>query len=86
MAVRTLLEMNDLPELMVWLQAKGYRIEQPKNEWEVLRAFKNKSKKNILLHRRNHGRKDSVTVADRDVTMIRQFIKERETWTKILVK
>lgn len=86
MATRTLLKMDDLPDLEMWLQSKGYRIETQKGEWEVLRAFKNKSKKNIILHKRNHGLKGSVTIADRDLSMVRQFTKEQKVWTKILAK
>ncbi|MBL1228174.1 hypothetical protein IW492_02870 [Enterococcus sp. BWB1-3] len=82
MAVRTLLKKEHLPDLEKWLKAKGYRIEEPKGTWEVFRAFK--GKKNVILHERNHGIKDSVTVANRDEQLIRNFIKERRLWTKIL--
>lgn len=84
MAVRTLLKKQHLPQLEIWLKAKGYQIEQPKGDWEVFRAVKNKGKKNIILHERLNGLADSVTVSDRDVGIIRQFMNERKVWMKIL--
>lgn len=84
MAVRTLLKKQHLPELKIWLEEKGYRIKEPKGIWEVFRACNSKTKKTIILHKRLNGIEGSVTVMDCDVDIIRQFMKERKVWRKIL--
>ena len=80
MAERCLLHQNKLELLKWWLSSKGYEIQPIKGIYEVLRA--KKDKETIIIYKKDSA-KEHLTVQQKDHKLIRQFIRETRTQSKI---
>lgn len=81
MARRTLITKQDIPELKIWLLARGFKQEKTKGEYEFFRA--RKGKKIIIFYFRDSGLQDSLTVTKEFEGMIANFASQRNVWQKI---
>ena len=82
MANRHTLHINDIDNFKKWLISDGWQIQDTKGFYEVLRAIKESKKHPLIVYYRhdtNRG-KDLVhyTVADRDMGVVRAYLKERK--------
>jgi len=76
MANRSLLHKSKIEDFKSWLKEDGWQIEQTKGIYEVVRATKGTRKPLIVYTRDNKG-KDHITVQDRDVPVVRAYIRDR---------
>lgn len=72
MAERNRLHQTHLAALKDWLERKGWRLEQPKGEYEVLRAVM--EKKWLLIFERH--RSDHLSYETRHARLIDQFLSD----------
>lgn len=77
MANRCLLHHIDLEKFKEWLCKNGWMLETPKGFWEVLRARKDGRKDPLIIYER-YNSKQHYTVMDRDVSIVRKFISDKE--------
>ena len=79
MANRHTLPVTYLEGFKAWLVTDGWQVQEPKGDYEVLRATKNGRKYPLLVYRRHdtNGGKELVhyTVADRDMGVVMAFLK-----------
>ena len=73
MAERCILHKNKLNQFREWLFLRGYAIESPKGEYEVLRAKKGLN--TVIIYERLNA-KEHLTVPQKDYNLVRQFLKE----------
>ena len=73
MAVRELLHKSKLARFSGWLTDQGWTIQEPKGEYEVLRATKPKQDTLIIWSRMEA--KEHLSVPDKWVPTVRKFIK-----------
>ena len=76
MAQRDLLHKSKLDDFRSWLFDKGWSIEDTKGDYEVLRAVKDK--RTLILYRRAEV-KEHYSVQDKDVAIVREYIKDRKS-------
>jgi hypothetical protein len=76
MANRSLLHRSKIEDFKNWLKEDGWKIEQPKGIYEVVRATKGTRKPLIVYTRDNKGN-EHITVQDRDVPVVRAYIRDR---------
>lgn len=74
MATRSLLHIKHKDEFIEWLKKDGFTIEEPKGEYEVIRARKGKR---ILLVYERLEMKEHFTVRGCDMKIVGAFFKER---------
>ena len=82
MANRHTLSVNKLQEFKEWLKRNGWIIQEPKGFYEVLRADKKGRKFPLIVYWRKatNNNKELVhyTVLDRDMGVIKAYLKERK--------
>lgn len=78
MAERALLTFEMLGEFRHWLKGKGYEIQDRAFTWEVLRAVKRGERRDrwVVIFKKADAKRH-LTVQDRDVALVREFIRER---------
>ena len=80
MANRHIIAVNKLDDFKAWLVTDGWQIQEPKGDYEVLRATKNGRKHPLLVYYRHdtNGGKQLVhyTVADRDMSVAIAYCKQ----------
>ncbi len=80
MANRHTLPVIYYEDFKAWLVTDGWQIQEPKGDYEVLRATKNGRKHPLLVYCRNatNGGKELVhyTVLDRDMGVVMAFLKD----------
>jgi hypothetical protein len=76
MSNRSLLHRSKIEDFKNWLKEDGWKIEQPKGIYEVVRATKGTRKPLIVYTRDNKGN-EHITVQDRDVPVVRAYIRDR---------
>ena len=83
MANRHTLPARLLDEFKSWLTSQGWKIEEPRGDWEVLRARSAKRIRPLILWKRlqnnGGGELTHLTADDRDMDVIHQFLRERKT-------
>ncbi len=83
MANRNTLSVRTIDKFKHWLVADGWQIQEPKGDYEVLRATKEGRKHPLLVYYRHdtNGGEELVhyTVADRDMGVVRAFLKKKYT-------
>lgn len=81
MANRNTLAVNQLEEFKVWLVKDGWNIQEPKGDYEVLRATKEGRKPPLIVYCRHdtNGGKDLIhySLLDRDMGVVRAFLKNK---------
>lgn len=83
MANRNTLAVNQVEKFKAYLVADGWQIQEPKGDYEVLRATKEGRKYPLIVYYRHdtNGGKELVhyTVLDRDMPIVRAFLKKKYT-------
>ena len=83
MANRNTLAVNQLDDFKAWLVTDGWQIQEPKGNYEVLRATKEGRKYPLIAYKRfdTNGGKELVhyTMLDRDMGAVRAFLKKKYT-------
>lgn len=81
MANRNTLSVSKLDDFKVWLVSDGWKIQELKNYFEVLRATKEGRKYPLIVYKRfdTNGGKELLhyTVLDRDMGVVRAFLKKK---------
>lgn len=81
MANRNTLAVNQLEEFKAWLVKDGWNIQEPKGNYEVLRATKDGRNHTLIAYSRlatNGGKEiQHLTLADRDMPIVREFLKKK---------
>jgi hypothetical protein len=78
MANKALLHKNSLDDFREWLKANHWHIICPQSQHEVLRAWKVNSERSRLLSvYATPGQREHLSILNRDVPLIRQYLKER---------
>lgn len=81
MANRHIIAVNKLDDFKAWLGTDGWQIQEPKGDFEVLRATKDGRKHPLLVYYRHdtNGGKELVhyTVCDRDMGVVRAYLKKK---------
>nr|DAR61281.1 MAG TPA: hypothetical protein [Caudoviricetes sp.] len=76
MANRNTLHISRIPDFTAWLQSTGWTIESTKGLFEVLRARQPGRKAPLILYSRMVA-PQHVTVLDKDMPLVRIFLRER---------
>lgn len=83
MANRNTLSVKAIDNFKAWLVAYGWQIQEPKGDYEVLRATKEGRKYPLIVYSRlatNGGKQiQHLTLADRDMPIVRAFLKKKYT-------
>lgn len=77
MANRQTLHIKHLEEFKVWLIKDGWKIEEPKGFYEVLRARKEKRQFPLIVYKKDAA-KQHLSLMERDMRVVRAFLKERK--------
>lgn len=75
MANRHTLHINKLEDFKEWLVKDGWEIEEPKGNYEVLRARK-AGRKNPLIVYTKADAKEHLSLMDRDGGVVRAFLRD----------
>ena len=75
MANRHTLHSNKLDAFRKWLIKDGWKIEEPKGIWEVLRAKKAGRQNPLIVYQKMN--KEHLSVLDRDIDVIKRFLQEK---------
>ena len=82
MANRHILSTTRINEFKTYLLSKGYNIEEPKGNYEVLRATKRGRKHPLIVYERSSTVAGTTlvhyTVMDRDLAVVRSFINSKK--------
>ena len=82
MANRHILSTTRLNEFKTYLLSKGFSLEAPKGNYEVLRATKRGRKYPLIVFERSSTVAGTTlvhyTVMDRDMTVVRNFLKSKK--------
>lgn len=76
MANRQTLHKSRLKAFAQWLVYDGWKIEEPKGEYEVLRATKKNKKKPLLIYKTLKDNFEHYTYADEFNGIVKQFVKD----------
>lgn len=76
MANRCLLAKNKLEDFKQWLISKGWQIQEPKGEYEVLRAVNKEVRKKPLIIFTKIDAKLHYSIQDSDTSIVREFLDE----------
>ena len=83
MANRNTLSVNQVEKFKAYLVADGWELQEPKGDYEVLRATKEDRKHTLIAYSRlatNGGKEiQHLTLADRDMPIVRAFLKKKYT-------
>lgn len=80
MANRQLLAIHKLEDFTEWLASQGFEIQKPHEiSCEVLRA--KKDKRTVVIYKKHEAQKH-LSVMDRDVGLVRRYIKEKKRRNK----
>lgn len=86
MANRHILSITKLEDFKTYLLSNGYKLEAPKGDYEVLRATKTERKHPLIVYTKSTYHRENelvhLTVLDRDVNVIRNFIHSKKGNTK----
>lgn len=84
MANRHILSITKLEDFKTYLLSNGWKLDAPKGDYEVLRASKTGRKHPLIVYERSSYMVERVhlTVQDRDVSIIRNFINSKKGNTK----
>lgn len=78
---RNTLSINHVEDFKAWLVADGYTLHEPKGFYEVIRATKpNRKHAFIAFRKMQSGGVDwnkHLSVADRDMGVVRAFLRDR---------
>ena len=81
MANRSTLAVSKLDDFKEWLKQDGWELQEPKGEWEVLRAVKLGRKRPLIAYKRidtdNGTELVHYTVEDRDMGVVWAFLKSK---------
>lgn len=77
MANRNLLHISKLEGLKEWLTKDGWKIEQPKGEYEVVRARKPGRKDPLIIYRKQKTR-EYLSIMDRDNSVVAAFLRDKQ--------
>ena len=75
MANRHTLHISQLADFKKWLEKDGWKIEEPKGIWEVLRARK-QGRKNPLIVFQKKDAKEHLSIMDRDSGVVGAFLRD----------
>lgn len=75
MANRSLLHKKKLEPFKNWLLANGWKLEEPKGEYEVLRARYSEKQEPLIIYEKLDA-KEHLTVMDKDFNIVRAFLYE----------
>ena len=75
MADRSRLHISKLEDFKEWLVKDGWKIEEPKGTWEVLRARK-AGRQNPLIVYTKMNAKEHLSVMDRDSGVIGAYLRD----------
>lgn len=75
MANRHMLHINKLEDFKEWLVKDGWEIEEPKGNYEVLRARK-AGRKNPLIVYTKTDTKEHLSLMDRDGGVVGAFLRD----------
>ena len=75
MANRHMLHISKLEDFKAWLAKDGWEMEEPKGDYEVLRARK-QSRRNPLIVYRKSDAKEHLSLMDRDAGVLGAFIRD----------
>lgn len=82
MANRNTLSVNRLDEFKEWLENNGWQVQQTKGTYEALRAVKKDRKHPLIVYWRQNTNNGNelvhYTVLDRDMGVIRQFLRREK--------
>lgn len=82
MANRHILAISQLDDFKKWLVSDGWEIQKTVGEWEVLRAVKQEKKHPLIVYSKLETNNDTplvhLTVLDRDVHIIWQYLKSKK--------
>lgn len=82
MANRNTLCVEKLDDFKEWLMSDGWKIQQPKGYYEVLRATKQSKKHPLIVYKRldTNGGNNLVhyTIQEKDVGVLRAYLKVRK--------
>ena len=73
---RRALKHGMLPDFKEYLERTGWKLEEPKGKYEVLRARKEDYPRPILVHDRERG--CGYSVDERELDIYKQYSKDRE--------
>ena len=82
MANRCLLSASRLDDFKAYLVEQGAEIQEPKGDFEVLRAVIYGRKHPVIVYRRDHNNGGGAAIThlsllDRDVSIVRRYIRDR---------
>lgn len=83
MANRNTLSVNQVEKFKAYLVANGWQIQEPRGDYEVLRATNEGRKHTLIAYSRlatNGGKQiQHLTLADRDMGVVRAFLRKKYT-------
>lgn len=74
MADRRTLHISKLIDFKIWLAENGWKIEEPKGIYEVLRARK-PGRQHLLMVYKKDSAKEHLSFLDRDAGVIQEFLR-----------
>ena len=81
MANRNTLSVNQVEKFKEYLVVDGWELQEPKGDYEVLRATKEDRNHTLIAYSRlatNGGKEiQHLTLADRDMGVVRAFLKNK---------
>ena len=77
MGKRNMLPVGSTAEFLRWLEKKGWRVDPPRGEYEVIRMVK-KGEDSIIIHFRDRTKTGYFTVHGKGERLCRQWLKARE--------
>lgn len=79
MANRNTLSVDGLEDFKKWLITDGWKIQEPKGDYEVLRAVKEGKKHPLIVYKKDNTNSGTklvhYTVCDRDVGVVRAYLR-----------
>lgn len=75
MANRCSLHMSHVEEFKKWLIKDGWKIEEPKGFYEVLRARKDGKQRPLIVYKKLDA-KEHLSVDDRDIGIVGAFLRD----------
>lgn len=78
MAIRNLINKDNLNDFKIWLAGNGWKLIDPKGEYEVLRAIKWGEHIPVIVYKRKR-KENSLSISEKNSGIARQFLLERNT-------
>lgn len=76
MAARNLLHKSKLEEFSSWLINKGWEIEKPRGDYEVLRAYHIQYRDPLIVYEKIEA-KEHYTIQGRHINIVKKWLDER---------